>query len=143
MLPLLLLLAALVVVVLIIHWATHLRHKGYAAPAPVDTVKDSDEGRSACSGCAIESASCYADRMLRTGSFEIVYFDDEHLDAYRGRNSGAYTAAEAEEFREVALTMRPSELPDWLHSLQLRGLELPADVRDEVILLLADDAPSQ
>ena len=59
---------------------------------------------------------------------EPVYFEDEELDAYRGLAADASTPEAVEEFREVMTTMRPDEVPQWLHSLQLRGIELPLQI---------------
>ena len=67
---------------------------------------------------------------------EIEYFDDEELDAYKGRTADSYTDDEAEEFREVLYTMRPEEVKDWNRSLILRGVNLPNQLKDEVILMI-------
>lgn len=66
-----------------------------------------------------------------------VYFDDEELDSYIGREEDSYNDAEIEQFREVMLTMLPSEIPDWLKSLKTRHIVLPIQLRDEVMLLLS------
>ncbi len=67
---------------------------------------------------------------------EIEYFDDEELDAYKGRTADSYTDDEAEEFREVLYTMRPEEVKDWNRSLILRGVNLPNQLKDEVIMMI-------
>lgn len=67
-----------------------------------------------------------------------VYYDDEELDLYAGRKAEAYTDGETEEFRKVLYTMLPSDIPGWIRSLQLREIELPSTLRDEVIMLLED-----
>lgn len=69
---------------------------------------------------------------------EIEYFDDEELDAYQGRGAADYTEAETEQFREVMLTMQPTEIPAWARSLQLRGITPPAPIRDEILLIATD-----
>lgn len=66
----------------------------------------------------------------------IEYFEDEELDAYRGRVSDSYTPSEVDDFEEVLTTMRPSEVADWVRSLQLRGVELPDELKDEVMMLI-------
>lgn len=104
-----------------------------AAPPSAESLAERPE---ACTGCAVDDASCYADKLLRGDALRIDYFDDEELDAYRGTPSNAYTPEQAEAFREVLFTMQPHEVADWLHSLQLRGIELPDEVKDEAILLL-------
>lgn len=71
-------------------------------------------------------------------SDEIVYYDDEELDRFRGREAGGYSEEEADEFRDVMLTMRPEEVAGWSRSLQLRGITLPEDVRDELLMIVSD-----
>ena len=63
---------------------------------------------------------------------EVVYFDDEELDAYRGRSAGEYTAEETTEFREVLTTMSEHEVEGWLMSLRFRGIEVPKGLRADV-----------
>lgn len=65
-----------------------------------------------------------------------VYYDDEELDRFAGRNADEYTPEEIEEVREVMMTLLPDDVPGWIRSLQLRRIELPTPLRDEVILLL-------
>lgn len=65
-----------------------------------------------------------------------VYYDDEELDRFAGRNAEEYTPEEIEEVREVMMTLLPDDVPGWIRSLQLRRIELPTPLRDEVILLL-------
>ncbi len=70
---------------------------------------------------------------------EVEYYDDEELDAYRGRPSDAYTEEEVEEFRYVLYTMREDEVGGWMRSLQMRGVELPDELRDEVLMILGEE----
>lgn len=76
--------------------------------------------------------NCFCDVMPRQcdKSEEIVYFEDEELDAYKGIAADAYTEQQVAEFEEVLITMRPDEVPQWLHSLHLRGIELPSQISD-------------
>ena len=72
-------------------------------------------------------------RALRT---DIEYFDDEELDRFRGVSPDEYGDDEVDEFREVLYTMRPSEIEDWLKSLELREVSLPNVLKDELFMLL-------
>lgn len=67
---------------------------------------------------------------------EIVYYDDEELDRFAGRDADGYTPEEIEEVREVMMTLLPDDLPGWVRSLQLRGIAVPTPLRDELLLLL-------
>lgn len=91
----------------------------------------------ACNTCAADGTGCYADRMLRhVVQNEPQYFEDEELDAYRGTPADAYTAEQEEQFAEVLHTLQEEEVADWLHALSLRGVELPAALRDEAVMLM-------
>lgn len=69
---------------------------------------------------------------------KIEYYDDEELDRFAGKDPATYTDAEIEELRDVLLTMRPADVPGWARSLQLRHIELPPAVRDELLLIASD-----
>lgn len=81
---------------------------------------------------------CERDSLLPAVSDEIVYYDDEELDAYRGIGSSDYTPEAIEEFRDVLLSLLPNDIAGWARSLQLRGIELPAPVRDELLMVVAE-----
>ena len=66
------------------------------------------------------------------------YYDDEELDRFRGREGSEYTDEEAEEFRNVLYTMRSEEVAGWVRSLQLRQVNIPDDVKDEVFLIVGE-----
>mgnify|MGYP006978077068 CR=1 FL=1 len=94
-----------------------------------------DQGGEQCCGMHI---TCEKDSLLAAVSDRIEYFDDEELDRFAGRPSDAYSSEETDEFREVLLTLRPDEIAGWARSIQLRGITLPADVRDELLMIVAE-----
>lgn len=69
---------------------------------------------------------------------EIVYYDDEELDRYRGRESDSYTPEEIEEFRDVLLTLLPEDVAGWSRSIQVREINLPTEVRDELLMIVSE-----
>lgn len=69
-------------------------------------------------------------------SDDIIYYDDEELDRFVGRSHDSYTPEEEDEFREVLMTLRPEDVAGWARSVTQRRLELPADVRDELLMLV-------
>ncbi|MCF0191085.1 MAG: phospholipase [Marinilabiliaceae bacterium] len=87
--------------------------------------------------CCGEHDVCEAETLL-TLADEIIYFSDEELDAYRGRDVDSYSDAEIEEFREVLLTLQQHEVSGWLKSLGLRHIALPAPVREEALMIVDD-----
>ncbi len=90
-------------------------------------------------GCCGKHEVCEKDELLAASlRGKADYYEDEELDAYGGTPSDAYTPEQVEEFRHVLYTMRPEEVGGWLRSLQLRGVEVPDGLKDEVLLLLED-----
>ena len=90
-----------------------------------------------CATCdGTPQTKCEQECMMEAAVRPIEYFDDEELDAYRGRPSDAYTDDEAEQVRDVMLTMRQDEIPAWGRSLNLRGISLPDQVKDDYTLLV-------
>lgn len=74
--------------------------------------------------------------MLEAATKPIEYFDDEELDAFKGRPSNQYTDEEVEQFAEVLESLRPEEVTAWGRSLHLRGIELPDILKDEYVAMV-------
>lgn len=89
-------------------------------------------------GCCGQHEVCEKDSLLAAVSRDIEYYDDEELDAYRGRPSDEYTNEEVEQFQEVLYTMKSDEVAGWVRSLQLRGINLPDDLKDEVFMIIGE-----
>lgn len=140
MIPALILLAALCALGLVL-WLLHRRDVRRGAstelhgPKVVDPPAGNNLEEGACCGMHI---TCERDSLLAGISEKIEYFDDEELDAYAGRSPESYTPEEADEFRDVLLTLLPLDIAPWARSLQLRGIELPADVREELLMIVAE-----
>jgi len=100
-------------------------------PQPADQAPEPE----VCCGMHI---TCEKDSLLAAVSSEIVYFDDEELDRFRGRGADEYSDAEIEEFRDVLLTLVPTDIAPWGRSLQLRGITLPAAVKEELLFIVAE-----
>ncbi|MDE6438105.1 MAG: phospholipase [Muribaculaceae bacterium] len=105
-------------------------------PPVADLPAGGDDDESPCCGMHV---TCERDSLLAQVSEQIEYFDDEELDRFKGRSPGAYSADEAEEFRDVLLTLIPDDIAPWARSIQLRGIELPPDVRDELLMIVAEE----
>ena len=65
-----------------------------------------------------------------------LYFDDEELDAFKGKKQEEYADADIEMFRQILYTMKSEEIDTWVHCLQTRGIEIPQVVKDEILLIL-------
>ncbi len=94
-----------------------------------------NEPEESCCGMHI---TCEKDSLLASVSNEIVYYDDEELDEFKGRDAGSYTDGEIESFRDVLLTLLPEDIAGWGRSIQLRGIELPVSVREELLMIVAE-----
>lgn len=101
-----------------------------ALPEPPD-----DQGGEQCCGMHI---TCEKDSLLAAVSPEIVYYEDEELDRFAGRDPEDYSEDEIEEFRDVLITMQPHDIAGWARSLQLRHIPIPQPVRDELIMIVAE-----
>ena len=88
--------------------------------------------------CCGQHEVCEKESLLAAVSKEIEYYEDEELDRFRGRAGDAYLPDEIDEFREVLYTMREDEVAGWVRSLQLRQVELPDDLKDEVCLIVGE-----
>lgn len=108
----------------------HHRMTPSAAEPPTPPAESADE-------CCGRHAVCERDSLL-AGTDKAVYYDDEELDRFAGRDAASYTAEEAECFRDVMLTLLPGDVAGWGRSIQQRGITLPADVREEFLLLVSE-----
>lgn len=104
--------------------------EGKLKEAP-ETVIPDDE-------CCGQHAVCEKDSLLAGISKTIVYYDDEELDAYKGIPANQYTEEQIEQFRDIFYTMQETDVAGWSRSLQLRGIELPEPLRDEVFLIVGE-----
>ena len=87
-----------------------------------------------CATCSGDDERCEHDCMLEAAVRDVEYYDDEDI----GRDSSDYSDSEAEEFAEVFYTMRPSDVKGWNRSLTLRQINLPNQLKDEVIMVIND-----
>ena len=71
---------------------------------------------------------------------ETLYYDDEELDRFASRSPEDYSDAEIEEFRDVMMTLLPIDVPGWARSLDRRGIQPPAQLRDELIIMIREAA---
>ncbi|GAB6982078.1 hypothetical protein [Prevotella dentasini] len=91
-----------------------------------------------CSTCNGDDEACEQTCMMEAATKPIEYYDDEELDRFKGRASTDYSPEEAEEFSEVLYTMRPEEAKGWNRSLILRGINVPNQIKDELIAMMEE-----
>lgn len=120
---------AVTVVVGIVLYVLHRLNPGADGPVP-ESEKGEDE-----SECCGLHAVC--ERIIDSTD-KAVYYDDEELDRFAGRDPQSYTEDEIEEFGRVLYTLLPSDVFGWGASLTLRGIALPTALRDEWLMLCED-----
>ena len=101
---------------------------------------EDDENAGSCepvAGCCGQHNVCEKSN-LSIVSPDYEYYDDEELDNYRGRESDDYTDTEIEEFREVLYTLRDEDIAGWAKSIQLREIELPRIIKEELMLMISE-----
>lgn len=103
-----------------------------------DSDVDNEPDKSECEPGDQCGVSCFCDdkALQRQLSEEIVYYEDEELDNLRGIAPDQYTPEQIELFSDVLTTLNPNEVPDWLHSLHLRGINLPTALKDEATIMM-------
>lgn len=92
-----------------------------------------------CATCTTPIQQCEQECMMEAAVKEIEYYDDEELDAFAGRASDCYTDEECGQFEEILSTMNPNDVAGWSRSLILRGINLPNQLKDEVIMMINEN----
>lgn len=77
------------------------------------------------------------DLDLKKLNEEIEYFDDEELDLFISRPENKYSEEEIDIFRDILYTLKPQEIREWITSLEIRKVNLPEPLKQEVLSLLA------
>lgn len=137
------LIIALVVLTLAVAIPSFIGHKQYqkrveegtARPGETSPLEVTKEVPEECCG---QHATCERDSLLAAVSKEIIYYDDEELDRFKGRESEDYTEEEAEEFANIFYELKEIEVAGWVRSLQLRQVNLPEQLMDEVLLVVRE-----
>ena len=88
-------------------------------------------------GCGAHEI-CEKESLLAAVSKNIEYYDDEELDRFKGYSSNSYSSGEVQEFADVLYTLRSEEVAGWVRSLQLREIELPDQLKDEIVMIVGE-----
>lgn len=123
--------------------ALYVHHRLTAPASPEEEESASSADDSAGEGCCGMHITCGRDSLLASVSEKIEYYDDEELDRFLGRGADGYTADEEDEFRDILLSLRPEDIAGWARSIQLRGIELPAPIREELLMIVAEARASK
>jgi len=96
------------------------------------------EAEPTCATCTGENTKCEQECMMEAATKDIEYYDDEQLDKYRDRSSDSYTDEEIDEFSEVLYTLQQKDVAGWNRSLILRQINIPDQLKDELVALLSE-----
>ena len=102
----------------------------------LSTQNDSQQNQSPEICCGMHLV-CEKD-SLAIISDEIIYYDDEELDRFANRAPESYNHEETEEFRDILLTLLPQDIEGWGRSLTLRNIQLPPEVKEEFLMMVAE-----
>lgn len=102
---------------------------GISTPPAPRVVEDGE--------CCGQHLVCERETLLQTNAV-IEYYDDEELDALSDIPADQYTPAQYKQMREVFDTLQEKDVPGWVRSLQLRNIKLPADIREEALLIVRE-----
>ena len=98
---------------------------------------EASDSRNEDDGCCGEHLVCERETLLQTNA-EIIYYDDEELDALVGIAAEDYSQEQYQMIREVFETLKASDVPGWVRSIQLRNIQLPLDIREEALLIVVE-----
>ena len=139
----LVLLVSLACLVLLVFGLSLIGHKRYEKRVEQGTAKPDETlpfevTKEVPEECCGQHATCERDSLLAAVSKEIIYYDDEELDEFCGRESDQYADKEADLFANVFYELKEVEVAGWVRSLQLRGIEIPDQIKDEVLLIVRE-----
>ncbi|MBP5479764.1 MAG: phospholipase [Bacteroidaceae bacterium] len=118
--------------------AGFIREKNLKKQLESGEISEMPTVNQADSECCGQHEVCEKESLLAAVSKDVEYYNDEELDRYRGVSSDKYDDSAVSEFREVLYTMKDDEVAGWVRSLQLRSIELPDELKDEVILIVGE-----
>lgn len=137
----LIILAALIIIGFILFIADRYGKSNAQQPKQDNAIANMQES-GANEGNTSNSSSCCGMHITcdkdSPKSTEPEYYDDEELDIYIGRDQNSYTDNEIEQFRDILLTLLPHDIAGWAHSIQLRGIEMPTEIKDELLMIVSE-----
>lgn len=131
MIPLICFLVLAVVIVVLFEIRERQRAK-----SPSQEERDGERSSNP-DGCCGQHLVCERETLLQTNA-EIIYYDDEELDALADTDPTDYTREQYTQIRQVFDTLRESDVPGWCRSLQLRRIQLPDDIREEALMIVRE-----
>nr|WP_320120097.1 hypothetical protein [uncultured Marinifilum sp.] len=126
------LLISLVIIAAIAFFVTWIGQYLRSKKGISEDIEDSSEPLEECCGA---HEICETD-LLNKLSEEIIYYEDEDLDAYKNFEENDYNDEQIDEFREVLYSLKEKEIDGWIKSLDLRKIEMPSVIKSELVFML-------
>ncbi len=130
MIPAFYIFVAMVVIGVILYVHDRLTNKpDEAAPEEVEGVEPEE-----CSDdCCATNEVCPSEMLLKHMNEPVVYYEDEELDAFKGREADSYSDDELEQWRDVLYTLKHDDLLGWERSIKKRGIAIPDVIKEELM----------
>ena len=127
----------LVIAIVLLGLVTYYFHRrDQRKQAAAGTPPPAEEKPAPPQECCGQHLVCERDSLLAGVSKAIEYYGDEELDEWKGTPADQYTPEQVEHFRDIFYTLLPTDVPGWVRSLQLRQIEVPEALRDEILLVV-------
>lgn len=125
-------------VIILVLFEVRARKEARSEEAKGEIVNRTSVNRtSSDEGCCGQHLVCERETLLQTNA-EIIYYDDEELDALAGIDPENYTTEQNNQLREVFDSLQERDVPGWCRSIQLRNITLPQDIREEALLIVRE-----
>ncbi len=132
MIPALYIFIAMVVIGVILYIHDRLTNKPSETGDEMPQTAEQEDCNDECCGT---HDVCPSEMMLKHFNDPAQYYDDEELDAFKGRNANEYSNDELEQWRDVLYTLHHDELMPWERSIKKRGIQLPDVIKEELLSL--------
>lgn len=132
------LIIGLLVLAIVAMTAGYIRNRNIQKKIEKGELNDFPDIVEADAECCGQHEICEKDSLLAAVSTEIEYYDDEDLDEYIGKDPDSYYPYQIDQFRDIFYTMQDVDVAGWVRSLQLRGINLPTELKDEIFLIIGE-----
>ena len=135
MLPAFYIFIAMVVIGVILYIHDRLSNKPGTPQQEAEPVAEQQQDDCSDECCGTHDV-CPSEMMLKHIDDPVIYYEDEELDGFKGRDPSSYNDKEVEQFRDVLYTLKPDEIMAWERSVKKRGIALPDVIKEELISLV-------
>lgn len=132
------LIIGLLVLAIVAMTAGYIRNRNIQKKMEKGELNDFPDIVEADAECCGQHEICEKDSLLAAVSTQIEYYDDEDLDEYIGKDPDSYYPYRVDQFRDIFYTMQDVDVAGWVRSLQLRGINLPTELKDEIFLIIGE-----